>query len=307
MNLLKKKGKAHSSYNNLSEEQENLKQSIHCVIQEDCLTFLKKIPDNSIQLIICDPPYNVNVAQWDNFDNYLHWAIQWLTEAERILSPTGNLVIFGGLQYQSEAGSGDLFDLLSYLRKNSNLLLVNLIIWHYKNGMSAQRFFANRHEEIVWFAKSKKYYFDLDSVREPYDEATKQAYRRDKRLRPDSIEKGKNPTNVWQIGRLNANAKERVGHPTQKPREIIRRLIQALSYEGSTVLDFFAGSCVTSSVAIEHKRHSIAVDRDSSIHTYFDKQLELHHQLPLLDSIQDYLILKPKNFLKHPIFIIHNS
>ena len=107
------------------------------------------------------------------------------------------------------------------MREASKMLLVNLLIWNYPNGMSAHRFFANRHEEIVWFAKSKKYYFDLDSVREPYDEKTKIAYRKDKRLNPDSIEKGKNPTNVWRIGRLNGNSKERVGHPTQKPKELI--------------------------------------------------------------------------------------
>lgn len=168
--------------------------------------------------------------------------------------------------------------------------------------MSAQRFFANRHEEIAWFAKTKQYYFDLDAVREPFDEETKQAYRRDKRLRPESIEKGKNPTNVWQIGRLNGNSKERVGHPTQKPRDLIRRLMKALSYEGSTVLDFFAGSCVTSSVAIEEKRHSIAVDIDPSIYLFFQKQLEICHNLPLFNTIQDYIILDSNDFLNHPIF-----
>jgi site-specific DNA-methyltransferase (adenine-specific) len=56
------------------------------------------------------------------------------------------------------------------------MLLANLIVWNYPNGMSAQRFFANRHEEIAWFGKTAKYYFDLDSVREPYDEVTKAAY-----------------------------------------------------------------------------------------------------------------------------------
>ena len=76
----------------------------------------------------------------------------------------------------------------------------------------------------------------------PYNEVTKQRYLRDKRLKSESIEKGKNPTNVWEIPRLNANSLERVGHPTQKPIALVRRLVRALSYPGSTVLDFFAGS-----------------------------------------------------------------
>jgi site-specific DNA-methyltransferase (adenine-specific) len=155
------------------------------------------------------------------------------------------------------------------------MLLVNLIVWNYPNGMSAQRFFANRHEEIAWFGKTSKYYFDLDAVREPYDEATKAAYRKDKRLRPESVEKGRNPTNVWQMVRLNGNSKERVGHPTQKPREVIRRLVRALSYPGSVVLDFFAGSCVTARVAIEEGRHSISCDAELVVHEYLKKQLAM--------------------------------
>ena len=126
--------------------------------------------------------------------------------------------IFGGLQYQSEAGSGDLVSILSHSRDHSAMRLVNLIVWNYPNGMSAQRFFANRHEESAWFAKSKDYYFDLDAVREPYDDQTKRTYMRDKRLRPESVEKGRNPTNVWRLPRLNGNSRERVGHPTQQGR-----------------------------------------------------------------------------------------
>jgi len=113
------------------------------------------------------------LAAWDKHNNYLEWASKWLEESERVLKQSGNIAIFGGLQYQSEAGSGDLLSIIHHIRQNSGMLLANLIIWNYPNGMSAQRFFANRHEEIAWFAKSSKYYFNLDAVREPYDEKTK--------------------------------------------------------------------------------------------------------------------------------------
>jgi len=181
MNALKKQGKAHSSLAAVQTRQGG--RSVHCVLVRDCLDLLVELPDESVQLIICDPPYNIRVAEWDAHGDYLAWAARWLAEAERVLAPTGNLALFGGLQYQAEAGSGDLLSLLTYLRKRSALRLVNLIIWHYANGMSAHRFFANRHEEIAWFGKSSKYYFDLDAVREPYDEATKRSYLKDKRLR----------------------------------------------------------------------------------------------------------------------------
>jgi site-specific DNA-methyltransferase (adenine-specific) len=126
----------------------------------------------------------------------------------------------------------------------------------------------------VWLSKTDKYYFDLDSVRVPYDEETKKLALRDKRLIPENIEKGKNPTNVWEIGRLNGNSTERVGHPTQKPLELIRRFVRSLSYEGSIVLDFFAGSGTTGRVCIEENRHSILVDEDSKMFDYFDNHLK---------------------------------
>jgi site-specific DNA-methyltransferase (adenine-specific) len=73
---------------------------------------------------------------------------------------------------------------------------------------------------------------------------------------------------------LNANSKERVGHPTQKPLEIVRRFVRALSYEGSLVLDFFAGSGTTGRVCIEEGRHSILVDSDAGLVDYFNLHLE---------------------------------
>ena len=271
MNALRKRGGVHSSEKLV--EKTALRRTHHCVVTADCLDFLAKIPDASVQLIVCDPPYNIQLAHWDVHADYLAWAAKWLAEAERVLAPTGSLALFGGLQYQAEAGSGDLLTLIHHLRRHSSMLLANLIVWNYPNGMSAHRFFANRHEEIAWFGRTSKYYFDLDSVREPYDEATKAAYLKDKRLRPESVEKGRNPTNVWQMPRLNGNSKERVGHPTQKPREVIQRVVRALSYPGSVVLDFFAGSGVTTRVAIEEGRHSLACDAEAVVHDYLKKQL----------------------------------
>ncbi len=269
MNALAKNGQRHSSH----IEPKPPALTLHHVVVSDCLELLKQLPDQSVQLIICDPPYNIQMADWDQHKTYLEWASGWLKEAERVLCDAGNLVIFGGLQYQEEAGSGDLLSLMLHLREHSAMRLVNLIVWNYPNGMSAHRFFANRHEEICWFAKTKNYYFDLDAVREPYDDATKQAYLKDKRLRPENVEKGRNPTNVWRINRLNGNAKERVGHPTQKPRELIQRLVRGLSFSGSTVLDFFAGSGVTTRVAIEEARHSISGDQDQTVHQYLEAQV----------------------------------
>jgi site-specific DNA-methyltransferase (adenine-specific) len=114
-----------------------------------------------------------------------------------------------------------------------------------------------------------------------------------------------NPTNVWQIARLNANSLERVGHPTQKPVEVIRRLVRALSYPGSTVLDFFAGSCSTTRVAIEEGRHSIASDIEKEIKGYLKAQIK---NLCAGDTdlfrgrVPTYRILPEDEFATHPVF-----
>ena len=269
LNKQNKDGKKHSSAIN----DIDITKTIQAFFIEDAIKFLKKVPDNSIQLILIDPPYNLDLDTWDTFENYLQWAKQWLDEVYRILSPTGNCVIFGGFQYQ-DLKKGDLLEILHYTRHNTDLRFTNLVIWYYKNGMSAHRYFANRHEEAVWLTKTKKYYFNLDSVRTQYTLEQKRLTLKDKRLIPANIEKGKNPTNVWEIGRLNGNSKERVGHPTQKPLEIIRRFVKSLSYEGSTVLDFFAGSGTTARVCVEENRHSIMVDSDEKTLEYFKEHIE---------------------------------
>jgi site-specific DNA-methyltransferase (adenine-specific) len=189
-----------------------------------------------------------------------------------VLSPNGSCVIFGGTQFQN-VKSGDLIEIIYHTRHNTAFRLVNTVVWYYKNGMSAHRYFANRHEEAIWLTKSDKYYFDLDSVRVKYDEETMRLYMKEKRLNPENVAKGKNPTNVWEIGRLNGNSKERVGHPTQKPLEIIRRFVNALSYPDSLVLDFFAGSGTTGRVCIEEDRSCILVDNDIQSKAFFESHL----------------------------------
>lgn len=299
MNALRRRGERHGSELLLADSWSGV--TIHSVVKADCLDLLAKIPSGSVQLIVCDPPYNINMAGWDDRSDYLHWARKWLREAERVLAETGNLVIFGGLQYQGEAGTGDLLTLMGDMRQHSTMRLVNLIVWNYPQGMGAHRFFASRHEEIAWFGKTSRYFFDLDAVREPFDEETKARYMKDKRLRAESVEKGKNPGNVWRITRLNGNSKERVGHPTQKPREIIRRLVRGLSYEGSIVLDFFAGSGVTTAVTIAERRHSISGDIDESLHDYLKVHLAAMRGDDLFGDAPKYTITSELD-TSHPVF-----
>lgn len=291
MNRLRRDGRPHRSH----VAADPPARTRHAVVVADALDVARALPDGSVQLIVCDPPYNLDLAVWDRFPDYLAWARLWLDEVPRLLSPRGSVAIFGGLQYQDDKG-GDLLEIMHYLRHHSPLRLVNLLVWHYGNGMSAHRFFANRHEEIAWYARTRDYFFDLDAVRVPFDERALREYGRDRRLRPEGLARGKNPTNVWEVGRLNANAAERVGHPTQKPVALVRRLVRALSYPGSVVLDFFAGSGVTARVCAEEGRHSLVADRDPALRDYLAAHLR---RLPAAAPAYDLLHDPPLDRLPH--------
>ena len=99
---------------------------------------------------------------------------------------------------------------------------------------------------------------------------------------------------MWEIGRLNGNSKERVGHPTQKPVAIIERFIKALSYPGATVLDFFAGSGTVGRVCINEGRNCLMCDSDNKSLDYFAKHLSLMEELGQntqyrkVENIQDF-------------------
>ncbi len=264
----------------------------HAVIIDDAVNLLKKLPNESVQLIIADPPYNIDIADWDSYENYVEWAEKWIQESFRVLKKTGNLVIFGGFQFDN-SGRGDLLELVHYIRHSTDFRLVNVIIWYYKNGITAKRFFSNRHEEIIWFAKSKKYLFNLDEVRIKYDDDTLALYKKDKRLNPDNLVKGKNPTNVWEISRLNSNSLERVGHPTQKPEAIIERIVKSMSRKNDIVLDLFAGSAITLKVCTDLDRYSINCDLDAKTFEYARQQLAKSNQdmKNIFHDLDDYIDL----------------
>jgi len=96
MNRLKKNGEFHS----LTVVGIPVPYTVHGVFIEDAVDFLQKLSSSSVQLILVDPPYNLDLDIWDSFHNYIDWAKEWLDQIYRVLSDSGNCVIFGGFQYQ---------------------------------------------------------------------------------------------------------------------------------------------------------------------------------------------------------------
>lgn len=177
---------------------------------------------------------------------------QWLEMCIPKLKPTGSLYIFTTWRYSPEI----------FVFLKDKLIMLNEIIWDRKvpsMGGSTRRF-SSVHDTIGFFAKTEKYYFDLDAVRVPYDEETKKARTRSIFVGKKWLEVGYNPKDVWSVSRLHRIHSERENHPTQKPLEIVERMVKACCPEDGVVFDPFAGSGTTVEACIKNDRHYIAFE-----------------------------------------------
>ena len=150
-------------------------------------------------------------------------------------------------------------DILVFEEKDDNGQRDHLGQARSKHGGTTRKF-SSVHDNIGYFAVNRNYYFDLDSVRIPYDEQTKKARTRSIFVGKKWLEVGHNPKDVWKISRLHRQHREREEHPTQKPMEMIERMVKASCPAGGTVLDPFAGSGTTAEVCEMHGRNSLVFE-----------------------------------------------
>ena len=261
----------------------------------DNLPLLQTMPDASIQLIYVDPPFNTGRKQErggastrrsetgdrvgfrgkryetvretvlsydDEFSDYWSFLEPRLEQAWRLLSETGTLYLH--LDYREAHYAKVLLDAL--FGRDSFL---NEIIWAYDYGGKPKNRWPAKHDTILVYVKNpKSYTFNSDAVeREPYMAPGL--------VTPEKRERGKLPTDVWWHTIVSPTGNEKTGYPTQKPEGILRRIIQASSNEGDTVLDFFAGSGTTGAVASALNRKFILIDRNpQSIDVIKQRMLE---------------------------------
>tara|TARA_B100000902_G_scaffold207240_1_gene197382 strand:- start:1310 stop:2098 length:789 start_codon:yes stop_codon:yes gene_type:complete len=220
---------------------------IHC---EDCISGMKKINNDSVDIIICDPPYNIgkdfgNDTDKQDMDKYLVWCDEWIKECIRIIKPNGTLYIYG------------FSEILAYIRVRININ-VRWIIWHYTNKVTPSlKHWQRTHESILCCSK-KKPHFNRDDVREPYTQQfLKNAAGKVRKATTGRFSDGETetkytahangalPRDVIKIPALSGGAgkKERVNHPTQKPLELCKKLIKACKNGDDTLVVIpFAGS-----------------------------------------------------------------
>jgi len=245
---------------------------------------MAKLPASSIDLLIADPPYNLGKDYGNNRDlktwrDYAAFTNEWLTQAVRVLKPTGTLYVFMGVRYISR--------LFLLLEDDFRLQFNGWITWHYTQGMGRKNGFSPRHEDVLYFTKSQNFVFNLDDVRVPQ-----------KYFRQRNNMTGANPGDVWQFSHVHYCSAEREDHPTQKPEGLLERMIRSSSNQGDSVLDPFAGSGTTCRVAHVLERKWIGIDINPDYIAMSQKRLNMRFEG--FDSVDPRVNRTPKDLPKGP-------
>ncbi len=272
----------------------SIEQKRDIIIQGDCLEILKTIPDESVDLVFADPPYNMQTEgellrtdgstfngvtdKWDKFvslKDYDFFTTQWLTECRRILKKDGAIWVIGSFQ--------NIFR-LGYIMQDLGFWILNDIIWSKPNAVPnfGGTRFQNSHETLIWCSKNKgsKYHFNYQTMK--------------------YLNGGKQMRSVWDISicigaeRLKGDDGKKI-HSTQKPEQLLYNVILSSTQKGDLILDPFFGTGTTGAVAKRLGRHYIGIERESLYITAATKRIN-SVQLELSDLIDNTLDEKPPRF-----------
>lgn len=237
------------------------KTSNFVLYHANSIELMSKLPENSIDVVFADPPYNlsnggftvhagrmvsVNKGDWDKSNGFASdydFHHQWLSACKRVLKPGGTLWVSG--TYHSIYQCGHALQSLGYH-------ILNDITWFKPNASPnlSCRFFTASHETLIWARKEKKakHTFNYDLMKEG-------EWPEDKLKKP-----GLQMRSVWSLGTPRPQEKVHGKHPTQKPLDLLRRVVLASSNKGDVILDPFTGSSTTGIAAIENGRKFIGID-----------------------------------------------
>ena len=259
-----------------------MKRLVNNINLEDCFSFIPKILDNSVDLAIIDPPYNMKKGNWDNFpdeSSFLEFTQKWIELIIPKITKTGSIYIFN-----SPYNCAFILNILI----EQDAIFQNWITWNKQDGIGAARKkYSCRQETILFFTKSKGYYFNSDVIREPYKSEgrikhaqNKGILKNGKRWFPN--EKGALCGDVWNFSSYRHNNKingkvVKPSHPTPKPEALIERIILASSTPDSLVLDLFSGSGTTAAMCIKHKRNFIGCESASIFHSHITQRIKNAH------------------------------
>jgi len=258
----------------------------------DAVAWLQSLEAESVDMIFADPPYNIKKAEWDTFESqeeYVEWSLQWIREAARVLKPTGTLYICG------------FSEIIADLKLSASRFFKGCrwLIWHYKNKANLGSDWGRSHESILHFRKSRQFTFNTDDVRVPYSDHTlkypeppqaetsqygKGNGRKDILWQPHP--RGAKPRDVIEIPTTCNGMHEKTPHPTQKPEELLRKLILASSNIDDLIVDPFLGSGTTAVVAEQLRRRWKGCDISSEYCRWAVRRIELVEDWPIEKWIQ---------------------
>ena len=229
----------------------------HTILNGDCLEELFKIPSQSIELVITDPPFNIGKKYNSYTDSrtksdYLQWCVDWLFEIGRVLKPGGALYLFNYPENNVELKKV-LDGIMTFKR---------WCTWHYptNTGMSPTNYTRSQYS-ILFYVKGGKIprVFNKDDIAEPYKNPT------DKRIKAliAAGKKGRTPYDVFIFNQVKNVSKDKTDHPCQIPVDLLQIFVKASSNPGDWILDPFGGSFSTAVAAKRWGRNSINIEIDS--------------------------------------------
>jgi adenine-specific DNA-methyltransferase len=229
--------------------------------QGDCLELLKTIPDESLNLVVTSPPYNIGKEYEKRLrlGSYLDQQAAVIRECVRCLSPQGSICWQVG-NYVDNGAIIPLDTVLYPIFTGLGLKMRNRIIWHFEHGLHCSRRFSGRYETIIWFTKTDKYVFNLDPVRVPQKYPGKKYFKGPNAGKYSCNPLGKNPGDLWVIPNVKSNHVEKTEHPCQFPVELIERFVLSMTKEGDWVFDPFLGTGTTIIAAIRHNRRGAGAE-----------------------------------------------
>ena len=258
----------------------------------DAIIWLRSLETESVDMIFADPPYNIKKAEWDTFESqeqYVEWSLKWIQEAARVLKPTGSLYVCG------------FSEILADLKLPASRYFKGCrwLVWHYKNKANLGSDWGRSHESILHFRKDRQFTLNVDDVRIPYGNHTlkypehpqadtsqygKSGDGKDRLWWPHP--KGAKPRDVIEIPTTCNGMHEKTPHPTQKPEELLRKLVLASSNMGDVIVDPFLGSGTTAVVAEQLHRKWKGCDAFFEYCQWATQRIELVEDWPVEKWIQ---------------------
>ncbi len=271
---------------------------LHKIIKGDAIKALQTIPDDSVDLIFVDPPYNIGKNfnglkdKWNTDEDYLNWCYQWIDLCIAKLKSTGSIYIMTSTQFMP------YFDI--FIREK--LTILSRIIWNYdSSGVQAKKYYGSLYEPILFCVKDKNNYtFNANDILVEAKTGAKRKLIDYRKPIPTVYNSQKVPGNVWNFSRVRYRMDEYENHPSQKPVALLERIIKASSNKNDIVLDPFSGTFTTSYVAKMLNRKSIGIELQEEYVKIGLRRLEIskeYNNIPLVKELRTFERQKQDNQL----------